>query len=738
MHHFFEAITNTSGQSLVGYFARVIDPGTLNTVTLSSDENGTPIITVSGVANMGVTDDYGNLSFYVDPGTYHLDIYAADSTTFVYRVPNVAMNSSKGDTGAQGVQGDTGTSDSAFLSLASLKAINPAAYPSPRLAAPAGSDGGVVNGPFTYQLGNFTGRTDVVFLNSDPTGDDGALVRQGAQSVAYTAPGATVTGNVDKSIAIRPTTPQELRGVPNDGSASTHAAFLALENTDRDMIVPPGDYLYDNSTLRLIHYYEGEITFAPGARLIATDSTKPLFYFVGGSPKVRGLTCTTRDNPTVVGRQNNSAMLRFDDTIDAICSDVVIERGAGAGILVLRGTGFRGNNIVVRNTLADGFDFFNSSDFTLSDLLAFNTGDDGLGIVSYADGPPIVRGTLSNINIRQTNTRGISFVGCTNVVLDGFLIEETQGDGIIIERDDTAVTHTPTGVRIMNGNIIRAGQRVVDPNYIGEKHGLKIGQSGTVDVIGVTIVNSKSRGFSANSVEINAHLYVDGVRVETAGDEGFFFYNHRSVTYGSITAQNTRATGIRTLNVDRLFGDTRIAIHAPREGASNRAVWDVNNGYQQPGRTIIEDLNGPSTAFIYRVEGNGRGSSGTVTFNQTGAYYVEVVAPYMTIGATLTKRDDISPGNGNILLSPYEAWDRKIYAALTVDNIIGLPTFGMVHGDEVSMSRYDGSGTFSVIFQDRNNANTVVTTIPPGTPMVNRVFWDAVGARWRARGKANL
>jgi len=108
MHHFFEAITNTAGDSLIGYFARVIDRTTQNTVTLSSDDNGTPIVTVSGVENMAKSDAYGNLSLYVTPGTYHLDIYAPNTTSFLYRVSDVAMNSTKGDKGDAGDQGESG------------------------------------------------------------------------------------------------------------------------------------------------------------------------------------------------------------------------------------------------------------------------------------------------------------------------------------------------------------------------------------------------------------------------------------------------------------------------------------------------------------------------------------------------------------------------------------------------------------------------------------------------------
>jgi hypothetical protein len=192
MHHFFEAITNTAGDSLIGYFARVINRTTQNTVTLSSDENGTPIVVVSGVENMAKSDDYGNLSLYVDPGTYHLDIYAPNTTTFLYRVSDVAMNSTKGDAGApgtpgadgeDGATGETGPANSTYTTLAAMKAAG-TTNKTYNLAAPSGTDSGFVNGPFIYQTGNFTGRTDVVQLNGVPL-TTGALVRQQASGIGF-------------------------------------------------------------------------------------------------------------------------------------------------------------------------------------------------------------------------------------------------------------------------------------------------------------------------------------------------------------------------------------------------------------------------------------------------------------------------------------------------------------------------------------------------------------------------
>ena len=137
MHHYFEAITNTSGDSLVGYFGRVINRTNNNTVTLASDDNGTPIVVVSGIENMAKTDNFGNLDFYVEPGTYDLEIYAPNATSLIMRVPNVAMDSGKGEKGDEGEPGPPGAADNTYTTFASLIASDPARK-SARLVPEAG------------------------------------------------------------------------------------------------------------------------------------------------------------------------------------------------------------------------------------------------------------------------------------------------------------------------------------------------------------------------------------------------------------------------------------------------------------------------------------------------------------------------------------------------------------------------------------------------------------------------
>lgn len=174
MHHFFEAITNRSGDSMIGYFGRVIDPATLATVTIASDNNGTPIFTVSGVENMAKTDENGNISLYVVPGTYHLDIYQPDATTFIMRVPNVAMNSSKGDPGPEG---PPGLPENTYTTYAALLASDPSRKVA-RLVPQVGE---------TEPAGSFN------YIN-------GAWVRQQADGISYRpAVGAPLRSQADKN-----------------------------------------------------------------------------------------------------------------------------------------------------------------------------------------------------------------------------------------------------------------------------------------------------------------------------------------------------------------------------------------------------------------------------------------------------------------------------------------------------------------------------------------------------------
>jgi hypothetical protein len=105
MYHYFNSLTNTRGDALIGYFVKAIDVVTNSEITIYADANATPIVSVSGVDNAARVDSDGNLSFYLNTsGDFNLDVYATDATTFVKRFTDMAV--AVGPTGAQGPAGD--------------------------------------------------------------------------------------------------------------------------------------------------------------------------------------------------------------------------------------------------------------------------------------------------------------------------------------------------------------------------------------------------------------------------------------------------------------------------------------------------------------------------------------------------------------------------------------------------------------------------------------------------------
>lgn len=74
MFKYTNAFTNRSGDSLPGYFAKLFDSDGYQ-VDLFADNGGTPISTISGVANAALSDENGMFRWYVANGTYDIRFY---------------------------------------------------------------------------------------------------------------------------------------------------------------------------------------------------------------------------------------------------------------------------------------------------------------------------------------------------------------------------------------------------------------------------------------------------------------------------------------------------------------------------------------------------------------------------------------------------------------------------------------------------------------------------------------
>ena len=77
MFHFFKYVSDSKGNALPGWQIEVVELDTTNVVDIYSDENETPIETVSGVTNRAVADVAGNAEGFVLDGTYGLRFYDA-------------------------------------------------------------------------------------------------------------------------------------------------------------------------------------------------------------------------------------------------------------------------------------------------------------------------------------------------------------------------------------------------------------------------------------------------------------------------------------------------------------------------------------------------------------------------------------------------------------------------------------------------------------------------------------
>lgn len=103
MYKYFDPVTNRSGDSLVGYFVRLFTPAGAE-VDIFADESGTPISTVSGVANAAKSDENGMVRFYVANGTYDILYYDSNDT---YKSTEVGVPLFE----ASGVYDDLGSTD---------------------------------------------------------------------------------------------------------------------------------------------------------------------------------------------------------------------------------------------------------------------------------------------------------------------------------------------------------------------------------------------------------------------------------------------------------------------------------------------------------------------------------------------------------------------------------------------------------------------------------------------------
>ncbi len=185
-------------------------------------------------------------------------------------------------------------------------------------------------------------------------------------------------------------------------------------------------------------------------------------------------------------------------------SDIAIDGGDCAGILMTDAHQGTVRNNDIRNTLADSIHMTgSSSDIIVHDNTTFNSGDDGIAVVSYErDGGKVhAIEAFRNTIIDNKFARGMSVVGGDDVVYhDNFIQCAGQWAGIYIASESVFKTFGSGNVRLKN-------------NIVKECGGPKIGHGA------VTIFSDYND---------NRHIVAEGNVLANSKDIGFHVIGQRN------------------------------------------------------------------------------------------------------------------------------------------------------------------------------------------------------------------
>ncbi len=364
-----------------------------------------------------------------------------------------------------------------------------------------------------------------------------------------------------------------------DSAATTEAFRSALANSSARIRVPPGNYLIDNSKgpLTAINF-GGEFSFASGAKLWFTDNTRAGLLFVGGTgANITGLRADYVSPPTV--RRSPHEQLKFSDTINTLLTDTIVEHSPAAGILFYNCVRPRVQHAVVMHSLADGLHFANCQDAEVTDLNTADTGDDGLAFLNYAKYPDKIGGTASNIHVRQSQARGITVVGQSNIVISNFTVETTAASGLLCARDYSYDTRIPSNVLFTDGQVTNAG--VLGP-VTANRYGIEFNDQVDCEFSNIQVIRPASNGVAgkaqAGRVKVD-HVEVDDVQ----SGSGFQFYQTKDVILSNLISRRTPGYGFLFQSSAHVTAQHMTAVDASQASDLKRAIWFEN------GQTVAAD-----------------------------------------------------------------------------------------------------------------------------------------------------
>jgi len=527
MFHFFGAITNKKGDALVGYFVRLTDTSN-NAVSLYSDNNGTPIINVSGVANAALVDSDGNASFYVQPGTYNLLVYAADSTTLYQTIASLPL----------GLNTITLASGSAASTRSQMADIELPVSGQSAILTESGREG-----TFVFDSANHSAHVTAdpnqglyVAPSSDPTGASGAWVRTSWANAG------------SQGIAVVPLTAGT--------SSVTKTANLAAFAAGLDML----SSLYGGGTLIVpqgIFYFSDEIPVGDGTN--TSQSTKHHNIRIvgagkGSSPSVSNVQTLA---PTVLryggSADTTKAVINLQGPLHGIqIENIELDANglAGIGLKTNHVDDFVYRNVIVRNWTTNSYVFTTRTGFptgvghgcgnaSLYDCYAYDPASNsanGLLLTSGVSTATTLVGNPDTANMDiyggvlfyggSTGTSGIEFAGCDNNSYNGTQFIPAGGN------DGGGFSHKwtqwPGSTWFPGGNQLRQG-------------GFSQGMTGTAGTGGnMAWFDNSDSGYIPNITGLSVQL-TDGSRYVN-GQRSYSVYSISTAQLNFSTQTTTSAT----------------------------------------------------------------------------------------------------------------------------------------------------------------------------------------------------
>jgi hypothetical protein len=407
----------------------------------------------------------------------------------------------------------------------------------------------------------------------------------------------------------------------NSGPANRAALIAALSNSAASVYVGAGDHRIDNSGADIvIPSFTGVLAFAPGARLVFTDSAgRGVEFRSGTGARFYGLSTTFATAPAVrVGAQE---CVLFAETTDTYVEDVRVAGSAAAGLLFFRCTRPTVVGALITGTMADGLHFANCQDGTADRITTIDTGDDGVAFLNYSDGPDNSGGVATNLHVTRSKARGITVVGQSGVTIRDAVIDTTSSAGLYCAHEDGEwKTRVPDDVVLERIKVLGGGATWADNGGTVASSGLRITEAGRVTAAHIVIDSPGAHGVHAQGNGTVTLLDIVAARTPQSG----FLMQSGTYVVDRLTAEETSGIGVNAYGCTRFEFGTITARNTAKTHATHRALSVENTTRVFGTRVWIIDTQTTPTGYVAGAYGTQKGTLGTlVTQIDHGALTVD-------------------------------------------------------------------------------------------------------------------